>query len=165
MSARSFDQPYDSHAAFYQDVYGHALRDVRPAGSKGAVMMTAELGAGDWSDAPVPELLVTMLVRHNPGVTIDLGAGRFREATMVCRDFVVTPPHTPTTILIDGPNTVCFVAVPYVVLLGLADDGNGLPADGDFGTLHAGMLRDRDTAALLDRLWSEAQDGSPHGAL
>lgn len=165
MTGPRFEQDYDSHAAFYESVYGDVVREVRPAGRTGATMLTVEQEAGDWSDAPTPDLVINFIVQHSPAATIDVGAGRFRRSDDPAGDFIVVPPNTTTTFLVDGPHDLRFLALPYAKLRVLAGEAADLPLDGDFGPLHAGMHRDREMMNLLDRLWRECRAGSPHGTL
>lgn len=158
-------QGYDSYEAFYRDAYGHALREVRPAGQTGAVMMSVEQDAGDWSDAATPDLVVCMTAKCHGAATIDVGGGCFQIPSAPPGDFLVIPPGYATTFLVDAPHSVRFLAVPYAKLLGLAGPDGGLPRDGDFGRSHGGVQRDREVRDLLDRLWAESARGSPHGAL
>lgn len=165
MSARELAQSYDSYQAFYRDAYGHALREVRPAGQTGAVMMSVEQDAGDWSDAATPDLVVCMTAKCHGPAMIDVGGGRFRIASAPPGDFLVIPPGYATNFLVDVPHAIRFLAVPYAKLLDLAGPDSVLPRDGDFGRLHAGGQRDGEVKNLLDRLWAESARGSPHGAL
>lgn len=158
------DRSLESFADFYQESYGGALRELRPAGRTGAMLMLVEQGAGDWSDAPSSDLVVTMIHRHTPSATIDLGAGRFRCQSSP-GDFVVTAPKTATTILVEDQHELRFITVPYAALLALAGDESGLPVDGDFGSLHAALRRDRAMLDLFNNVWHETAGGSLHGGL
>jgi AraC family transcriptional regulator len=156
---------YDSHLEFYQDVYAHAVKEVRPAGRTGAVMFFAEQDAGDWSDAATPDLIIAETVVF-PGVsTVDLGAGRFRTAPMCHGSFICIAPSAATSILVEKPHKIRITAIPYKELCALGGYDTALPPAGDFGVLHTGMIRDARASSLLDRLWSEASAGSPYGAL
>jgi hypothetical protein len=44
-------------------------------------MMSAEQDAGDWSDAPSPDLVISLLTKHRISAEIDVGAGRFRSTS------------------------------------------------------------------------------------
>lgn len=154
----------ESFSDFYQESYGDSLRELHPAGRTGALLMLVEQGAGDWSDAPSPDLVVAMVHRRTASATIDLGAGRFS-----CRfgpgDFTVTAPGTATTILVDDRHELRLILVPYAALLALAGDESGLPVDGDFGSLHAALRRDRAMLDLVNNVWHETAGGSLHGGL
>jgi AraC family transcriptional regulator len=157
-------RPYESHAAFYREVYAHALREVRPAGRTGAATLAAEQAAGDWSNAPCPDLVLSRLVRHRGAGSLDLGAGRF-TGLYGPGAFIVIAPHVATTILMEGRHEVRAIGLPYANLLRLAGEGSDLPRDGDFGALHARMQSDRGVVWLMERLWAECRAGNPHGAL
>lgn len=166
MTTRTWDRTYDSHVAFYQDVYPEALVETQTLGRLGATLMVSEQCAGDWSDAPVPELVLTRLLTQTLPATMDIGSGRFR-AQMPRSGFVVIPPNFATTFLIDAAHRVELVALNYRRLLDFAGgpSESGLPVDGDFGWLHTSALTDRETGRIMDRLCAEAQAGNPHGAL
>ncbi len=166
MTTRTWDRTYDSHVAFYQDVYPEALLKAQTLGRLGATLMVSEQSAGDWSDAPVPELVLTRLLTQTLPATMDIGSGRFR-ARMPTSGFVVIPPNFATTFLIDAAHRVELVALNYRRLLEFSGgpEESGLPIDGDFGWLHTSALADRDTGRIMDRLCAEAHAGAPHGTL
>jgi AraC family transcriptional regulator len=66
---------------------------------------------------------------------------------------------------VDSPHAIRAFALPYARLLALAGPEAGLPPDGDFGLLHQGLHRDRETLGLLERLWAEGARGARHGGL
>ncbi|MFC5422863.1 hypothetical protein ACFPOB_25220 [Bosea eneae] len=164
MTSRTRECGYESYQSFYTDVYGHALREMRPAGNTGAIMLLAEQTAGDCSDAPTPDLVIAALPKGRVGSVMDLGAGRFSGA-MNGRDFIVIAPEAGTQIEMHADHQCLGLGVPYAALRKLAGEHPGLPADGDFGRLHTGLQRDVEVTRLLDRLWIEAACGNPHGAL
>jgi AraC family transcriptional regulator len=164
MTNYNWDKKYNSLLTFYQDKYPYSLREVRSSGRIGATLVCTEQEAGDWSDAPTPDLVITQALDCPAGSTLDLGAGRFRIPRMYSRHFVCVPPGTPTTVLLDGPHKLRFLAIPYKVFYSFAED-SVLPPDGDFGALHTKMYNDAGTANLLDHIWAEACIGSPYGAL
>jgi AraC family transcriptional regulator len=156
---------YGSYAEFYQEVYGDVLREVRPAGRTGAVMMLSEQDSGDWSDAPSPDLVVSVIVRYSPKGRADFGAGPVRQTQFRQGEIAFTPPGTASTIVLEGRHDLRTLAIPYRNLLALAGDRTGLPKDGNFGRLHTTMNRNPEVVQLLDRVWTEARSGSPRGAL
>ncbi|MBX7481609.1 helix-turn-helix transcriptional regulator [Qipengyuania qiaonensis] len=156
---------YEGLQSFYEDVYAPALREVRSAGRTGAVMLHAEQEAGDWSDAATPDLAIGVPVGLHAPASLDMGAGRFFIRGSSPEGFVMTPPHSATRIFVDGPHTIRVLAVPYTALLELAGPGAALPADGDFGRLHATHNESREVRRLLDLLWTEGAAGSPAGSL
>lgn len=157
---------YGSLADFYPDVYGHALRGLRPAGRNGAVMLDATQGAGDWSDAPVPDLILSMAHSEHCAASVDLGAGRFTRRARFSGDLILIPPNSPTSIQVGGEHRVRALAIPYQALAKLMrDDADLLPEGGDFGHLHAGWIDDPLTKRLLTDLWVEVEQNSPHAAL
>jgi len=156
-------RPYASHAEFYSAVYGHTLRDSRSAGCRGAVMMLAEQAAGDFPDAPTPDLVVSALIHRPLCSLVDLGAGRFRDRHFAAGDMLVVPPGVHTRFTADQPHTIRIIAIPYGGLRELG--GPGLPADGDFGHLHTRAQRDRELSELLNRMWLEPERDAAHAAL
>lgn len=154
---------YESFSDFYEDAYGNYITHRHPAGRSGATLIRAELEAGDWSDAATPDL-VLFLPRTNLGVTLDLGAGRFKT---VCgaTNFTAVSPGQAATVIVDRPHKVDLFSVPYANLMALAGGDDSLPADGDFGQVHTAMFFDPEVRALLDRLFSEIDAGSPRGSL
>jgi AraC family transcriptional regulator len=165
MTGRKFDKHYENLRAFYEDVYSHAVREVRPAGRTGAIMMLAEQDAGDWSDAPVPDLVIGQALHYPVPSRIDLGAGTFRTTPMRKGEFICAAPGAGTAIEVEGPHIIRITAVPYAELCALVGEDGGLPSDGDFGRLHAGTHWDRTMATLLERLWVESLAGNPYGSL
>ncbi|WP_051045369.1 AraC family transcriptional regulator [Tistrella mobilis] len=161
---RFADRSYDSFGAFYRDVYGHAVSDLRRVGRVGATLVAATQQAGDWSDAPVPELVVTRLTTAPVRASMDLGAGRF-SGTQLQGQFIVVAPAVATTILMDGRHGLTAIAIPYRSLLALAGTESGLPQDGDFGPLHTRYNQDCEVARLIGRLWTEAKSEFSHAAL
>jgi AraC family transcriptional regulator len=166
VTARTWSSPYDSHLAFYQDTYGQHLVETHALGRIGSTMFVSEQSAGDWSDAPVPDLVITRLLTTPVPLTMDISAGR-KWVKMERGEFIIVPPGFATTFLIDGPHRIDFIAMPYRRLLHLAGgpEESGLPTDGDFGQLHASFHADPQTIQIMDRLWRETRSGNPHGAL
>jgi AraC family transcriptional regulator len=166
MDASFGERPFESHLAFYEHAYGQHIAESHTLGRRGATLMVSEQSAGDWSDAPTPDLVVTRLCTRPIKLTCDIGAGRQRM-TMHAGSFVVVPPGYATTFLIDNPHRGEFTAIRFADLLAMVGDVEeaGVPFDGDFGVLHRHVWRDRRCAAAMDALFREARAGAPHGAL
>jgi AraC family transcriptional regulator len=162
-SLRQWDQSFSSHGTFYQEVYGHAIRQIDMVGRLGMTIGEAAQTAGDWSDAATPDLVVSKLLSGFNGV-VDCGGGR-RQEPGARNEFVVIPSSFATTILSESPHEIRFVALPYEGLRQLAGDEADLPRDGDFGPVHDSFQQDRDVSALLDRIMREAGADSPCGPL
>lgn len=154
---------YDSYAAFYRDAYAPFLVDQRAAGRIGTSLLLVQQPAGAFPDAPHPDLCLQFLVSDSVGAGIDTGAGRF-QGTMPSGSYALAPPNLATDYVVEGPHRVLSVAMPYAKLAGMAQ-GIRLPADGDFGRLHKGPNVDPLLHQIALRLWEEAADGSPQGAL
>jgi AraC family transcriptional regulator len=164
MDAHVSPAPYDSFTSFYRDVYTSAIREVRTAGRSGASLFVVEQEAGDWSDAPVPDIVIAQVIGRPYSGVLDLGGG-LRSARAQAGAFGVTPPGYATTIKADVSHALRMFSIRYSSLLALTGDDSALPPDGDFGPAHSALLIDREIAHLLERLWAEGRDGSPHGAL
>lgn len=145
--------PYESFAAFYRDAYRHAVREARPVGRLGAVLLATEQAPGNWSDAPSPDLVLAQVVQGVYHSRMDVGAGELAD-TFRPGHFVVVPPNTGTRFESDGHRRLRVVSVNYGRLLAFAGEGSGLPADGDFGPLHAGVRMSPPIDAALDALWT-----------
>ncbi len=147
------DERFDDYGAFYQQVYGFTAAEVVKVGRANATLVHALQGAGDWSDAPTPNLVIGVMLRGRP-VTIcaDLGAGRFRSAVLAGNS-ILMPPNTGGSIQMDAEHVCLALAIPYVTALEVMGDAAILPADGDFGRLHADVNGDRELAYIVGQLW------------
>jgi AraC family transcriptional regulator len=154
---------YDSMEAFYRAAYCETLVEVSRPCALGTTLIAARQGAGDYSDAAVPDLVLTRGLSREIPATLDLGAGQFR-AWMPRHAMVITPPDTPTKIFLDRPNEVEFLAIPYAALRALCDDQT-LPPDGDFGAVHRTKVECSQLTQLFDRTAREIRAGNPNGVL
>lgn len=167
MNGHQMFQAFDSHAAFYRQTYDHAVVGLRTMGTLGTSLIFAEQEAGDWSDAPTPDLVVCIARRDSPLThpTIDLGAGRF-QCNYRPGDFIVVAPNAGSAIQVDGWHSILCVALPYQRLRELAGgDDSELPGDGDFGPLHAGLLNDGEIERIATSLAQRADAGRPGSGL
>lgn len=154
---------YASMEAFYRATYAETLVEISKPVALGTTLLFARQGAGDFSGAPVPELVLTRGLSREVPATLDLGAGRFR-ALLRRNEMVLTPPDTPTRILLDRPNELEFLAIPYVALQGLCAD-HDLPPDGDFCAAHRAQIACATLTAIFARTAQEIRLGNPNGAL
>jgi AraC family transcriptional regulator len=111
----------------------------------------------------VPDLVIARGLSKEIPATLDLGAGRFRAA-LARNAILVTPPGTPTRVLLDRPNAVEFLAIPYAALRSVCDR-HDLPADGDFGAAHRAPIECPMFTQGLDRAAREIRAGNPHGPM
>ena len=154
---------YDSLEAFYRAAYTETLVEVAAPVALGTTLIAARQGAGDYSDAPVPDLVITRGLSRLIPCTLDVGGGRFRSN--VPRDgFVVVPPRTQTTILLDRPNMIESLAIPYAPLRALCAE-HPLPADGHFGGLHRRALESPAFTASFVRITTEIRSGNLNGPM
>ncbi len=156
------DFSYDSMEAFYRAAYSETLVEVSGPVALGATLIAARQGAGDYSDAPVPDLVITRGLSREIPATLDLGAGRFR-AHLPRNAMVAIAPDTPTTIHLDRENEIEILAIPYASLRALC--GDDLPKDGDFGPVHRAMIECPHLNSLFDRTAREIRAGNPNGTM
>jgi AraC family transcriptional regulator len=160
---KRFTDPHDSFAAFYATAYPDVLVEMSSCRALGATLVTARQPAGDFSDAPTPDLFITRGVARNVPSTFDLGAGRFRTA-MPRNSIVVTPPDTATTVLLDAPSVVEVLAFPYCELRALCVD-HEIPGDGDFGVVHRSKIECPQFTAVFFATAQEIRVGNPNGRM
>lgn len=153
---------FDSHAAFYREAYGHAVVKSHRVGTLGTSLVLANQGAGDWSDAPTPDLVIGILARRSPSTTarVDLGAGRF-EGVHRPGDFILIAPHIGCSLKVHGPHSVWCIGIPYARLRAMAGEETGLPHDGDFGTLHTRVIREPEVEQIVTRMVQRADANEP----
>jgi AraC family transcriptional regulator len=158
------ERRFDTYLDFYRATFASAIVETRLAGRIGTTVLCARQPAGDWSGAPVPELLVGRLVSPPVRQHMDLGAGAFDELAPT-GSFIVTPPNTATRIVMEAPHRVEGVSIFWPSLLRVAGDDAGLPRDGNFGRLHAGAHTCPTVSRVLKQLCAEARNGNPYGSL
>lgn len=156
--------PYRSYHDWYEAAYGPAIVEAKTVGRLRTTLMSVTHDAGDWSDAPVPEIVIAQASSRSFRATVDLGSGRF-AACYRRGDFIVAPPEAATSIVVEDPHAIRLICIPFAPLLDLSGPESQLPADGNFGRLHATKTRDRELDMLNDTLWREAVAGAPHGPL
>ena len=154
---------FDSMEGFYRAAYAETLVEVSGPAALGATLIHARQGAGDFSDAAVPDLVITRGLSRAIPATLDLGAGQFR-AVMPRNAMVITPPGTATKILLDRPNEVEFLAIPYAALRSLCGD-QALPEDGDFGAVHREKVESPILTQLFETTAREIRAGNPNGTM
>lgn len=157
------DLPYDSMEAFYRAAYSETLVEVNRPCALGTTLIAARQGAGDYSDAAVPDLVITRGLSRVIPATLDLGAGQFRTA-MPRHAMVAIAPDTPTRILLDRPNEIEMLAIPYAALRALCR-GHDLPPDGDFGAVHGSKIESPQFTQVFSRIAQEIRAGNPNGAM
>lgn len=126
-------------------------------------MMRATRPAGDYSDAPIDDLMLTRVLRVEKPVTRDFGAGALRHLPPP-DVFELAPRRVQTTILAEGRTEVECAALPFDAMRGLAAEA--APAfTGDFGRLHDRPFQDPLLKQLVRQLWAESADDGPHANL
>ena len=158
------DRVFNGYVEFYEDVYPDAIVQILPAGRTGASLMRLQQEAGDWSDAATPDLIILRPKTFGISATLDFGAGRFRTHCPL-HSFTVVAPLVATSVLVEAAHGLEVYGVPYSRLVDLAGADIGLPADGDFGSVHGRMHEDIEVGMLFDRLFKEMETGSARGAL
>lgn len=160
---RVWTETFPDYLSFYRATYGSALVGVHDSAIPGVGFIEARQGAGDWSDAPQPDLVIAKCVRGGGMATIDLGAGRFHENILSTSGIVVSP-DTATSIYMEEPHLLRAMGIPFRFLLDLAIEQD-LPLDGDFGAVHCAPFSNPFVYAVFDELWTETQTGNPRGRL
>ncbi|MGK7866322.1 helix-turn-helix domain-containing protein [Falsiroseomonas sp. E2-1-a20] len=149
---------FESYEAFYRATYPSHIQDVRMSAT-GATMLNIAQPPGDFSDAPVPDLVLTLVRSPSARATLDFGAGASRA--LLPRDsFVLVPPATAARILVDEPHAILILALEGLRAAALTSQPTL-----DFGALHCGQNVDPVVALLVDTLYRDGQDESPTGAL
>jgi AraC family transcriptional regulator len=166
MSDRTWPKEYECYRSFYTEVYGGSVQDIRTAGRIESTLLTSYQGAGDWSDAPVPELCIIIVNETDDNCAeIDLGAGRFPSNTVREGVFCIVPPNTGTFIKVGCDHKILVCSLPYAALREFAGLEAGLPEDGDFGHLHSDYCDDRQVRQLVTQLWSNSTPSAGYGTL
>ena len=164
MAGRDWDRTFPSYEEFIRHAYAPYTRTLSTAGPRGVVLLEAHEPSGDFSDAPVPELVIAY--QHGSVATglMDFGAGRF-NAPRGC-EFSLTAPNSGSSIWMDAPHVVRAVAIPYSYLLDLTgDEVSNFPQDGDFGHLHAKAVREPRVIQVCDALFDGLEQGTALGGL
>ncbi len=78
MRGQRAEERYDSLVQFYGEVCPQALTEARAPGHLGAAMIPARQEPADWSDTPMPDLVVSSPVRCHEPATVGVG-GRCLE--------------------------------------------------------------------------------------
>ncbi|WP_227271047.1 helix-turn-helix transcriptional regulator [Roseobacter weihaiensis] len=160
---RVWKRGYSDFLSFYEENYKFSIVRINATAIDQIKVFEADQGPGDWSDAAIPELVITRIVEGDGLATIDLGAGRFRHS-LLKRGGVVTPPNTATDIYVERQHRIQFIAIPYSFILGLTK-GLGVPEDGDFGRIHSCQLTDPFLFSIFDEIVKEVRGGSPRGRM
>lgn len=162
---RSWARQFGSYADFYRAEYGQHVTAIRTIGGLKATLLEAHQTAGDWSDAPTPDLVLAWLSSRSVGFKCDLGAGRFAGPQRT-NDAILIAPGVGASIEMDGSHACRALGIPFGGLAKMLDGfQEALPHDGNFGRVHSGPIRDRTLAAQLTALWDEADNGSLQGSL
>lgn len=155
---------WTDYGQFYRDVYGQAILEQHKIGRVGASLVFADQSEGDWSEEPIPDLILCMLVSQTVGGSVDLGAGRMRDP-MRRHNFALVAPGAPTDGVVHGRHELMIISTPYQALLRLAGDDAGLPAGGDFGHMHGQYSNCRHILSVTGRLWGIARKPGLHANL
>lgn len=162
MTSERWDRQYSSYRDFYEAVYNDSIIETRDVEGADASMFYARQGAGDWSDAATPDIVVSVQRTTSSSGLVDLGAGAFRLAPVQNRGIVV-PMNMPTIVHVDQPHDILVLAIPYQKFKKLSPEA--LPDDGNFGPVHACEFNDPLIYAMMERLWLECDAGNINGAL
>lgn len=153
---------YSSYIEFYQrGPYARFLLEHRSAGAAPVRMFTVDQPAGDYPDPAFPELLLYVALDGAKEARFDWGAGRWRGRWRR-GDLTLVPGNAATDISLAERHRFLGLCLPAAAVA----EAMGASVEAvDFGHLHAAPFRDSLLAELCERLWREAESGSPHGAL
>lgn len=94
---------FDNYADYYtQGPYSADLREARIGGSAAVRMFDVRQPPGDFSDPPLPELVIIQATSHGIRGHCDLGAGRFKLRPAKGA-IVAVAPGEATDIIVDNP--------------------------------------------------------------
>lgn len=154
---------YSGYLDFYKHgPYASSVKEQRAAGLAPIQMFEADQPAGEYPDAPTPDLMLGLLRWGNATHELDLGAGRWR-GRCAPGAMALAPAGVATHFTQDRPAGFLFAAVPHTHVQKIIDDA--CPGFLDFGCLHSGVFYDATVAMLCARIWEEAVDDAPHGQL
>ncbi len=159
-----FPRRYESFMDFYRETYETSISRTHGSALADVSLIDLEQGAGDWSDAAHPELVVAQIQSPELKLTSNIGDGVYRGCFRGAHGMIVQPPNAHATIYIDNPHRFHVLAVPYQKLLELAGP-DILPADGDFGRFSGMPFSNPELFNLVDNLRAEAEAGNPRGML
>lgn len=148
----------------FQTAYGPAITTMRSAGKTGSVLICSAHDEVDWCAPVSPDLVIVFPKTIGLRVCADFGVGRF-TGLVPTHCVAIKPPDVHHFVAAHDPHEVVLLSIPYRALLTLTGDHSNLPADGDFGPLHAGLSSDADLTARLLALNIEMREGSGRGAL
>ncbi len=155
---------WTNYGQFYRNVFGKFILQQHKVGRVGASLISADQSEGDWSEGPIPDLIVGTLVSETVGGSVDLGAGRIRDP-MCTRHFALVAPGAPNEGVVYGRHEMMLVSIPYQALVALAGDDANLPVGGDFGHLHGQYSNCRKVFSITQRLWGIARKPGLHADL
>jgi hypothetical protein len=131
---------YESQTGFYEASYADTIVG-KLSLVESAMMVHCEQRAGDWSDAPTPDLVISVIESGRGEHGVDLGAGRFRGRFRSGQALVIAP-ATGSSLERDARHSLWGLNLRYSWLREFAGEGLELPASGDFGRLHASPIED-----------------------
>ncbi|QEE43478.1 helix-turn-helix transcriptional regulator (plasmid) [Rhizobium sp. WL3] len=148
-------QHHDRYSEFYKSAYGSFITRT---GTVGLIsLLDVSQTAGDFSDAATKDItIVRALSRQH--IHADFGAGRFSEWGHH-GSFALNPPDCANSILVEQTHRIDIACIPFATLVSLDPEGQ-LPATGDFGRAHAGVIRDTEMYAMFDQLWQIEHSGA-----
>tara|TARA_B100001123_G_scaffold442218_2_gene585297 strand:+ start:3157 stop:4059 length:903 start_codon:yes stop_codon:yes gene_type:complete len=155
---------FESNKDFYAQEISDAVIKHRTVGRIQAGMMHSMQQAGDWSNNPMPDLVLLQHKGASYRARANVGLGVY-EGEHYAGNFVVIPPDVSTEIEVYDPHEVLLLAIPYQALKAFFYDSNMLPEDGFFGAVHYGSRTDYHTTNIMDRLWQHVAEDSPYSTL
>lgn len=132
--------------------YSAYVVEQRTAG--GFSIFEAAQPAGDFSDPPLSDYMITRVRSYGAKAQVDFGAGKFLLKNMP-GDFVLQPIGQASDIIVDDFHKVSFMNLDP----GLVRNPEAI------GRLHSSPFRSTWLEGLLDRLWDESCASNPQGRL
>ena len=137
---------FDSQVGFYEARYASAII-AKHALLEAAVTVQCEQTAGDWSDAPTPDLVISVIEGGCGDHNVDLGAGRFQGRFRRGQALLIAP-GAGSSLRRSARHSLWGLNLGFAWLREFAGEGLDLPPAGDFGRLHAAPIEDELLVAL-----------------
>lgn len=138
------------------------LKAYRSAGTEPTRFFDVEHGAGEVRVAPIPKFMLILARRGVANLRVDVGAGRWAGHWRP-GGLIVVPAASPAWYRPDRTCRQLVASLPDSAVERVMQEAG--PGVTDFGRLHAAPFRDAFVVAVCRRMWDEAAEGNPAGAL
>lgn len=127
-------------------------------------MIECRQPAGDMSDPPVAQLVLTETFTPAVCASFDFGSGKCRE-TFAKNNLFLIPAFVATDIQIESTHVIRNFGVDHAVLKVILDENGHANLREDFGHLHSASFRSDTITALLQALWVTTANEDPSDLL